>query len=117
MENMTRSTKIRLQVILLVASFALLIGVFAASTAGSSASQAQGATSISQQASNMPEPVATALPRFVWICHRTGSTRFPYIPLYIPSRLLPHFLQHGDLYPIPQGGCPRTVPTPIPTQG
>jgi hypothetical protein len=50
----------------------------------------------------------------ITICHRTGSESNPYVEITIDDSALPAHLEHGDLYPVPQGGCP-TGGTPIAT--
>jgi hypothetical protein len=59
---------------------------------------------------------ATAEENRVTICHRTGSESNLYVEITIDDSALPAHLEHGDLYPVPQGGCPTGVtPTSIPT--
>jgi hypothetical protein len=51
----------------------------------------------------------------VAICHRTHNPHRPFIEIRVPQHTVPHHLQHGDIYPVPPGGCPRHVPSPMPT--
>jgi hypothetical protein len=62
---------------------------------------------------------ATLEPR-VSICHRTGPHRSPdYKEVQVNISALSSHLRHGDIYPVPQGGCPGrgtpVPPTPVPT--
>jgi hypothetical protein len=65
-----------------------------------------------------PSPSASAEDR-VTICHRTGSETNPYVVITIDERALPAHLEHGDIYPVPPGGCPTSTastPTGTPTE-
>jgi len=47
------------------------------------------------------------------ICHRTTSTKTPYVKLRVSARALRAHLKHpADIIPAPSGGCPRTLLTP-----
>jgi hypothetical protein len=47
------------------------------------------------------------------ICHRTSSTTSPYTMLRVSGKALKAHLAHpADIFPVPTGGCPRTVLTP-----
>ena len=51
------------------------------------------------------------------VCHLTGSETNPSFELTpIPASSLNGHLQHGDIYPVPVGGCPDggVGPTPVP---
>jgi hypothetical protein len=51
------------------------------------------------------------------ICHRTSSKTSPYAMLRVSGTALKAHLAHpADIFPVPKGGCPRTVMTPT-TQG
>jgi ribosomal protein S14 len=63
----------------------------------------------------VPTSVATVEPNRVRICHRTGAQREPYREITINRNALRSHLAHGDIYPVPPGGCPRAAGTPIPT--
>jgi len=58
----------------------------------------------------------------VEVCHRTGSQRNPYVRIEISRNALPAHLRHGDIYPVPPGGCPSSgtpvtmTVTPEPTE-
>jgi CHRD domain-containing protein len=46
------------------------------------------------------------------ICHRTSSTKNPYVKLAVSSRQLRAHLKHAaDIVPAPRAGCPRSVLT------
>lgn len=46
------------------------------------------------------------------VCHRTSSTKNPYVKLRISAKQLRAHLGHAaDIVPAPAGGCPRTVLT------
>src|SRR5207245_2806729 len=55
-----------------------------------------------------PEPTGT--PHQVTICHRTGSSRNPYVMITVSADALPAHTAHGDIIPAPAGGCPATAP-------
>jgi hypothetical protein len=47
------------------------------------------------------------------ICHRTASTTTPYTTVRVSGKALKAHLAHpADIFPVPKGGCPRTVLTP-----
>jgi CHRD domain-containing protein len=47
------------------------------------------------------------------ICHRTSSKTSPYTTLRVSGKALKAHLAHAaDIFPVPKGGCPRTVLTP-----
>jgi hypothetical protein len=49
----------------------------------------------------------------VRICHRTSSKARPYARLSVTRAALRRHLRHAaDIYPVPRGGCPRSVLTP-----
>ena len=58
----------------------------------------------------------------VEVCHRTGSRRNPYVRIEISRNALPAHQAHGDIYPVPPGGCPAEgtpvtmTATPAPTE-
>jgi subtilisin-like proprotein convertase family protein len=57
-------------------------------------------------------PAATGTPceGRVTICHRTGSARNPYHEITVSCNALPAHQRHGDIYPVPSGGCPAGTP-------
>jgi hypothetical protein len=55
-----------------------------------------------------PRPTGTVSK--VSLCHRTGSQTNPYVLISISTSALPAHQQHGDIYPVPQGGCPQATP-------
>lgn len=49
------------------------------------------------------------------ICHRTASSKAPYVKVSVSAKQLKAHLKHApDIYPVPRGGCPRT---PLATTG
>jgi hypothetical protein len=47
------------------------------------------------------------------ICHRTTSSKTPYVKLRVSAKALKAHLKHSaDIIPAPSGGCPRTLLTP-----
>jgi hypothetical protein len=47
------------------------------------------------------------------ICHRTSSKTAPYTMLRVSGKALKAHLTHAaDIFPVPKGGCPRTILTP-----
>src|SRR5207248_1657596 len=60
-------------------------------------------------------PIPTPCTGRVTICHRTGSERNPYEKITIDCSALPKHLAHGDIYPVPEGGCPSGAFTATPT--
>jgi hypothetical protein len=47
------------------------------------------------------------------ICHRTSSTRRPYVKLSVSAKQLRGHLRHAaDIIPAPRGACPQSVLTP-----
>jgi hypothetical protein len=42
----------------------------------------------------------------VTICHRTGSETNPFVVITISAKAWPAHQRHGDLNPVPAGGCP-----------
>ncbi len=112
--------KARWQLLLGTIGVLALHVLFSAGTSGSYASGPSGMGIVASaqtggQDVQVPDARPTGgVPRFVHICARTGSPRHPYIELIIPRWALPYFIQHGALYPVPEGGCPN-MPEPIPT--
>jgi len=45
----------------------------------------------------------------ITICHATGSETNPYVEITISENAWPAHQAHGDIYPVPAGGCPTTV--------
>lgn len=44
------------------------------------------------------------------ICHRTASSKTPYVKVSVSAKQLTAHLKHAsDLYPVPAGGCPKTL--------
>lgn len=43
------------------------------------------------------------------ICHQTGSETNPYVEISISINALPAHLDHGDIYPVPETGCPSGI--------
>jgi hypothetical protein len=52
----------------------------------------------------------------VTICHRTASDRNPYRQITISRSALEAHQRHGDIYPVPPGGCPSGTPRPNPNR-
>ena len=48
----------------------------------------------------------------VTICHRTGSQTNPWVVITVSENALPAHLAHGDMYPVPAGGCNAPPPPP-----
>ena len=94
--------------------FALLV-VFSLGPGSYAGATSQNASTIAQRSGDAPRPVATEPARFVNVCHSIGSPHRAYVELRVAGAALPAHLRHGDLYPVPEGGCPSGVPTPIPT--
>src|SRR5438094_7655631 len=47
------------------------------------------------------------------ICHRTKSTKNPYVKLQVSAKALKAHVKHAaDIIPAPKSGCPKTVMTP-----
>ncbi|MFL5732675.1 MAG: S-layer homology domain-containing protein [Chloroflexia bacterium] len=57
---------------------------------------------------NTPLATPTECDGRVTVCHQTGWSRRAYIELTISCRALPAHLRHGDVYPVPPGGCPMS---------
>lgn len=51
-------------------------------------------------------------PQKVTICHRTGSSTNPWVVITVSDNALSAHQKHGDLYPVPVGGC-DTPPPPV----
>ncbi len=43
----------------------------------------------------------------ITICHATGSSTNPWVVITISENAWPAHQAHGDMYPVPAGGCPR----------
>ena len=44
------------------------------------------------------------------ICHRTASAKTPYVKVSVSAKQLTAHLKHApDLYPVPAGGCPKSL--------
>jgi hypothetical protein len=65
------------------------------------------ATSAPAPPTPVPPPVAGST---VTICHRTGSAKNPYVVLTVGGSALAAHRGHGDLIPMPAGGCPAVAP-------
>ena len=48
----------------------------------------------------------------VTICHHTGSQTNPWVVITVSENALPAHLAHGDMYPVPAGGCNAPPPPP-----
>ncbi len=47
------------------------------------------------------------------VCHRTSSSKTPYVKLAVSARTLKTHLKHAaDVIPAPRGACPKTLLTP-----
>ena len=55
-----------------------------------------------------PTPTPTDTDKKVDICH-TDSGKFPYQLNSISINALPAHLAHGDIYPVPETGCPTSL--------
>ena len=53
----------------------------------------------------------------VWVCHRTGSWKYPYHLIHISTHALPAHTRHGDVTPGADNSCPRTQPAGTKTHG
>jgi hypothetical protein len=69
-------------------------------------------------------PAGTAHGSRVFLCHRTGSRRHPYVTVVVAARAVSAHLRHGDVLPLADGSCPgpavprTTLPTvPLVTTG
>lgn len=44
------------------------------------------------------------------LCHRTASSKTPYVKVSVSAKQLAAHLKHApDIYPVPAGGCPKTM--------
>lgn len=94
-------------------SLLLLIIVFVAGVQGTQAQATYGRTnSPVLMVPTAPATVPPTMEQRIEICHKTGST---FREITINRSALRAHLAHGDIYPVPVGGCPRTVPSPVPT--
>lgn len=60
----------------------------------------------------IPRPKPTRSPHpsggdRVDICHKTDSAQNPYVSISIDQNALEQHKQHGDIYPVPEDGCPQ----------
>ena len=58
----------------------------------------------------------------IMICHKTGSTKNPYVQISVSENAIKdghgHGKHQGDIIPAPEAGCPDTwIVTDIPAQG
>ena len=102
-------------------SLAILIGVLSLATFSTHAVFTSQASVVGNEFSTGTFPTPT--PDKVDICHTT-SGKAPYQLINININALPAHLAHGDIYPVPPGGCPTSVisgasvelsPTPTPS--
>jgi hypothetical protein len=56
-----------------------------------------------------PAATGTATAK-VTICHRTGSSKNPYVMITVSMNAIPAHSRHGDIIPAPAGGCPAVAP-------
>jgi hypothetical protein len=47
----------------------------------------------------------------ITICHRTGSEKNPWVQITVSANAWKAHQKHGDLKPVPAGGCPRGGPS------
>lgn len=52
-------------------------------------------------------PNPTAGEGKVNICHATSSGKNPYVLISINKNALGEHVTHGDVYPVPESGCPK----------
>jgi hypothetical protein len=53
----------------------------------------------------------------VWVCHHTGSWKYPYHLIDISTHALPAHMRHGDVTPGTDNSCPTTQPAGTKTHG
>ena len=60
------------------------------------------------QGNNKDKPDKPDNPNKTTICHKTGSTKNPYVEISVASDALNdgHSTHEGDIIPAPEGGCP-----------
>jgi len=65
-----------------------------------------------------PKPTRSPSPtgeRLIGICHKTDSAKNTYTSISIDKNALDTHLAHGDIYPVPENGCPNTQKTKSPS--
>jgi hypothetical protein len=79
---------------------------------GYAASGAAGIVNAAKELSGSDKSTATAkkdpaeAQYTTTICHRTGSSRNPWVEITVSNSALPTHSAHGDIIPAPPGGCP-----------
>ena len=70
---------------------------------------------ITPRPTKSPNPSGKNGGAVVEICHKTDSDKNPYVLISINGNALGEHKAHGDIYPVPEEGCPTSSPVPVPS--
>jgi len=76
---------------------------------GASGSTTEATVTVTTTTVTVTTTTAAAPDKLLVLCHRTGSSKYPYEKVNVPANAVWMRVKHGDLLPGPSGTCPSSV--------